>query len=147
MSSSAARVAPSYAPRYNSSTSRPMRGAPSSIQQTSRPQIQVIKTEDTFKARRAWPILLIGLLVIVLAFALPLVVNTRMAQTSYAIRDVRVELAGVKAESTVLESQLHELNAAPSLQSRAQELGLVRAAAPGVISLTDGTVNGGEPAE
>ncbi|MFZ1381775.1 MAG: hypothetical protein WAS54_03185 [Scrofimicrobium sp.] len=145
-SSSAARVAPSYAPRYVSAANRPVRRAPLSEQESSRPHIQVVTRTETASPGRAWPIVLLALVVLIVAVALPLVINTHMAQTSYAVRDLRVELAEVNAQSTVLESQLLELNAAPALQERAKTLGLVRGAAPGAVSLVDGTVTGGEPA-
>lgn len=146
MSTSAVRVAPSYAPRYDSVASRPGRGGPAASPEATRPSFQVIEGTQAQKAVRVWPILVAALLVLVLALIVPLVINTRMAQTSYAIRDLRVELAEVKAHTSTLEEQLFELQAAPSLQEKAKGLGLVRAAAPGVVSVIDGTVSGGEPA-
>ncbi|WRS29449.1 hypothetical protein U6G28_07915 [Actinomycetaceae bacterium MB13-C1-2] len=146
-SNSAARVAPSYAPRYTSAASRPVRRSSLSEQESGHPHIQVVTRNETASPGRAWPIVLLALLILTVAIALPLVVNTHMAQTSYAIRDLRVELAEVNTQSTVLESRLLELNAAPALQERAETLGFVRAAAPGAVSLVDGTVTGGEPAK
>lgn len=145
--SNAARIAPSYAPRYNAGASRPVRHTPITEADASKPRIQVVSRQEGTAPGRAWPVVLLALFVLAVAIALPLVINTHMAQTSYAIRDLRVELAEVNAQSTVLESQLLELNAAPALQERAESLGLVRAAAPGVVSLVEGTVTGGEPAQ
>lgn len=146
MSSSAASVARSYAPRYASPAgrpaSRPVRGV-----ESARLAIRVVSQNDAPSRSRAWPVVLAALLSLVVAIAVPLVINTQMAETSYAIRDVQVQLAELEAERIVLEAELLEASSPQALEQKARALGLVPAGAPGTVSLVDGTVTGGEPAQ
>lgn len=146
MSSSAGSVARSYAPRYVSPAGRP---APRTVRgaESVRPSIQVVSQSDSPARSHAWPIVLAALFLLIVAIAVPLVINTQMAETSYAIRDAQVQLAELEAQRIVLEADLLEASSPQALEQRARALGLVPAGAPGTVSLVDGTVTGGEPAQ
>ena len=73
--------------------------------------------------------------------------NTQMAQRAYEIREMKVELAELKTRTGALERDLMAEGSPEVLADKAEALGLVPAAAVGVISLQEGTVEGGEVSE
>lgn len=121
--------------------------APTAVPEPSRPApLRIVETDRLPSKHSAWPFVVIALFLLVVAIAVPLVVNTHMAQTAYAIRDQRIELAELNAEIATMETQLLELSSPQLLDSKARALGLVPAGKPGTVSLLDGSVVGGEPA-
>lgn len=146
MPNNAARNAPSYAPRYHSASNRPLRRSSAAATALPASNLRVISDQGRLRFARTWPIVLVALLVLVVAIALPLIINTQMAQTSYAIRDQRVQLAELSAQTTVLEANLLAASSPQVLDAKARALGLVPAGAPGTVSLTEGSVTGGEEA-
>ncbi len=139
MTASALRSMPSHSPRQARGDRRPASSP------TARPAIGVV-SRSSAEVGRAWPIILMAVLVLVAAIAIPLVVNTRMAQTAYEIRDLQVELAELEAQQVVLEAQVLEASSPEALDVAARELGLVPIKKVGTLSLIDHTLTGGEPA-
>lgn len=144
MSSTAS--ARTYAPRYATPAARPGSHAPRPAP-LPRTTIHVIERPEPDAKSRAWPVVLAALLLLVLAIAVPLVINTQMAEMAYEIRDAQVELAEVQAQTSVLEADLLRAASPQELGARAKELGLVPAAAPGTVNLDEATVTGGQPAQ
>ena len=160
MASTGAQLAPSYAPTRSRGGVYHPRVRPSRVGLTTegssarvlRPegevpaisrQLHVVDGDKKAIKASGWSFLFLALVVAVVAIVLPLVLNTQMAQRSYDIRDLQVELAELQAQTSSLEADLLEASSSVSLEAKARELGLVPAQAPGVISLEQGTVEGG----
>ena len=111
------------------------------------PRIHVVPGQKTVLRRKAWPFVLLVVIIVVMTVAVPMVINTQMAQRAYAIRDQQIELAELKAEGDALEAQLLAVESPANLEEKAQALGLVPAGHIGAISLTEKTVVGGVAAE
>lgn len=107
-------------------------------------RIQVIPGKQMAQRAMAWPYILLAAALVILMIAVPMVVNTQMAQRAYEIRDQQVALAELKAESDTLESALLVAQSPQALEKRAKDLGLVPAGEVGSISLQRKTVEGGE---
>lgn len=110
----------------------------------ARPGLRVVEGRRTLRSPAA--LVLAAVVVLVLAVLVPLVINTQMAETAYAMRDRQVELAELQAERTTLQSQLLRTSSGESLESKARAQGMVPAGNAGVVSLRAKTVRGGEPA-
>ncbi|WP_043534251.1 hypothetical protein [Actinomyces polynesiensis] len=131
MSTAAARTRPA---------SRPER-----LRETVRPDLRVV--EGRSPRRSVVPLVVIALLVLVAAIIAPMVINTQMAETSFAIRDQQLKLNALEAESWTLQTQLQQLSSPIALEKAAREQGMVPAGTTGLISLSDGSVEGGQPAQ
>lgn len=131
MSTAAARTRPA---------SRPER-----LRETTRPDLRVVEGRDP--RRSLVPLVLVALLVLVAAIIAPMVINTQMAETSFAIRDQQLKLNALEAQSWTLQTQLQEIASPISLEKAARAQGMVPAGATGFISLSGGTVEGGQPAQ
>lgn len=119
-------------------------GSPRSSSST---RIQVLAGQKVNLRVSAWPFILIASLLVILTIALPMVVNTQMAQRAYEIRDQRVQLAEINAQVETLEAQLLVASSPQMLEEKASKMGLVRAGNIGTINLADGVVEGGEAAQ
>lgn len=169
MSTSTTRIAPSYSPHsayrrpsaaLAHSYADPTEGSsarklaqlpdPLGVSQTSpgktRERLRVVEGEREAITHNAWPFVLLAVLAIVVAVVLPLVLNTQMAQRSYDIRDIQIELAELRSETTALENQVLKEAAPDSLEEKARAIGLLPSEGTGVITLGTGTVEGGTPA-
>lgn len=111
------------------------------------PRIQVVSGHvPNAKRMSAWPLILLATLMVVLTVAVPMVINTQMAQRAYEIRDLKVTLAELTAQGETLETQVLITSSPQELEKKALAFGLVPAGNVGAISLEAGTVEGGEPA-
>lgn len=167
MSTSAARIAPSYSPHIAQSRRPSAKAAhayahategslarqlavpeqtPKSAPDSTRDRLRVVEGDRSALRRSAWPFVLLALLAAALAIVFPMVLNTQMAQRSYDIRDMQIELAELRSEASALESQVLQAGAPDSLEVKAREIGLLPAAGTGIITLESGTVEGGVPA-
>ncbi len=144
MSANALRSAPLQVPRQASAPRRP--AATPTTGMSERPALSVVRRAEPLEVGRTWPVILMAVLALVAAIAIPLAVNTQMAQTSYEIRDQQVELAELEAQQAVLETRVLEVASPESLDAKARSLGLVPIKKIGTLSLIDGTLSGGEPA-
>lgn len=117
---------------------------PSGGQARPRPGLRVVEGRRAQGSPAA--LVLLAVVVLLLAVLVPLVINTQMAETAYAMRDQQVELAQLQAEQTTLQSRLLDESSPQSLESKARAQGMVPAGAAGVVSLRAKSVRGGEPA-
>ena len=125
-----------------------LRNAPERLTQTgTQPRIHVIPGQKIKLRRAAWPYILLVVVLVVLTVALPMVINTQMAQRAYEIRDQQIVLAELNAEADSLSSQLLAVESPGVLEEKAKALGLVPAGHIGAISLGAGTITGGVPAQ
>ncbi|MDC4233076.1 hypothetical protein M3T53_05035 [Actinomyces sp. B33] len=85
-------------------------------------------------------------LLVIAAILASMVLNTRMAQTSFAIRDQQILLNELDAEAWTMQARLEELASPSSLQRAAEANGMVPAGPTGFITLSSATVEGGTPA-
>lgn len=120
---------------------RPALRVETSAEHHSSPQLRVIEGSSPQRARL--PLLLIGLFVVILSVALPLVLQTRMAHTAFEIRTYHLELNAVNAKTWTIQTQLRAAESAVSLENKARSLGMVPAQVSGTISLSNGVVDGG----
>ena len=131
--SSAVRAPRSTAPRR----AEPRAAAP-------RPQLTVVRA--IAPARTTLPFLVLVVLLLVSALLAPMILNAQMARTAYAMQRSQIELNEVEDHTETLRTQVQEASSPGHLAMRAAALGMVPAAAPGDIVLSDGTISGGEPA-
>lgn len=114
---------------------------------TKAPALHVIEGANAGAKRSGGALVVLVAAIFLLAIVVPLIANTSMAQLSYAVRDMRVELAEEQAQIDSLETQLMKVSSADGLAEKATKVGLVPAGRIGVISLKDGIVEGGVPAQ
>lgn len=125
-----------------------LRSQPSRLEEAEQEtRIHVVPGQKNVLRRKAWPFVILAVIIVVLAVAVPMVINTQMAQRAYEIRDQQIALAELKAEGDALEAQLLVVESPANLEDKAQALGLVPAGHMGAISLTERTVVGGVAAE
>ena len=79
--------------------------------------------------------------------ATSMVLNTRMAQTSFEIREQQLALNELEAKSWTMRAELDRKASPTELERAAKANGMVPAGSPGFISLDKGTVEGGTPAK
>ena len=121
---------PSVAPKKSSST-----------------RIQVVAGQRINVRTSAWPFILIASVLVILTIALPMVVNTQMAQRAYEIRDQHVQLAEINARVETMEAELLVVSSPQKLEEKANAIGLVRSGSIGAVTLATRTVEGGEAAQ
>lgn len=121
---------------------RPVFRVPSTVtQEDHAPSLRVI--EGTTPKRARTPLLLIGLLVIVISIAVPMILQTRMAQTAFEIHEYQLEINAINAQTWRAQSELRTFESAQVLEEKARALGMVPARVSGTISLSTQTVDGG----
>ena len=109
--------------------------------------IEVVPGQKVALRPKAWPFILIAAVLVVLTVVLPMVVNTQMAQRAYEIRDQQIVLSELNAQVETLEAEVLIAASPSKLRERAEANGLVPSGAIGAISLTERTIEGGEPAQ
>lgn len=92
------------------------------------------------------PFLVLIATIFLSAFLVQLVVNAQMVSTAYAMQEKQIELNELQDHTETLQTQVERASSPETLAQRAEELGMVRAQAPGAICLEDGTITGGEAA-
>ncbi len=103
--------------------------------------------EGVAPRRSTIPMALLALLVLVIAVVTPMVINTRMAETSFDIKEQQILLNQLDAEASTLRTQLQEKSSPTSLDKKARAAGMVPAGRTGIIRLETGTVEGGVAAQ
>ena len=76
-----------------------------------------------------------------------MVLNTRMAQTSFAIREQQLQLNELEAQAWTMRAELDRKASPTELEKAAKANGMVPAGASGFITLETGTVEGETPAK
>lgn len=120
---------------------RPALRVQTSADKQRSPQLRVIEGLSPQRARI--PMLIIGLVVVILSVAVPLILQTRMAHTAFEIRKYQLELNAVNAQTWTIQTELRAAESAISLEKKARAIGMVPAQVSGTISLSNGVVDGG----
>ena len=105
----------------------------------NRPQLRVVSG-----ASRAASSSLPFLTVIILVLAGALI--TSMLLNAYRMKEKQIELNVAEDHVETLRTQVQEASAPDALAGRAKELGMVPAAAPGVVDVNKGQLTEGTPA-
>ncbi len=130
------------------SISSPARTRPTSradqLRDAERPELRVVG--GRIPLRSTVPIVVLVLVVLLVSIIVPMVLNTQMAETSFAIREQQLQLNELEAESWSLQSELQQVSSPVALEKAARTHGMVPAGSLGFISLDAGTVGGGEAA-
>ena len=85
--------------------------------------------------------------VAIAAVVVSMILNTRMAQTAFEIREQQLQLNELEAQSWARGAALGGAAAPRPREGAARGHGLVPAGRTGVITLGTGTVEGGKPAQ
>ncbi len=125
-------------PRSRPTASEPQRTA--SPARRELPRLRVVRAQDRPRTRAPF----VALCVAILAGALlgALLLNTAMAQTSFAIHDRQIELARLSERQQALAQSLAIQDSPERLAERARAAGMVPAPPPAFIDLADGTIVG-----
>ncbi|WP_127842265.1 hypothetical protein [Actinomyces wuliandei] len=111
---------------------------------TSRPRLRVVT--GAAPARTTLPFLALIILVLAGALVASMLLNARMADTAYRMKEAQVELNVLNDHVETLRTDVQEASAPDSLATRASERGMVPAGAPGVVDLERSTLTEGASA-
>ncbi|WP_291462982.1 hypothetical protein [Actinomyces sp.] len=103
--------------------------------------------EGTHPRRSAVAILMLLVAVALASVLASMVLNTRMAQTSFEIREQQLALNELEAQSWTMRAELDRKASPAELEKAAKANGMVPAGTSGFITLETGTVEGGTPAK
>lgn len=103
--------------------------------------------EGTRPRRSIAAILMLFVTVALASVVVSMVLNTRMAQTSFEIREQQLVLNELEAESWTMRAELDRKASPTELEKAAQANGMVPAGKSGFITLETGTVEAGTPAK
>ena len=92
-------------------------------------------------------ILMLFVAVAVASVVVSMVLNTRMAQTSFEIREQQLVLNELEAQSWTMRAELDRKASPTELEKAAKANGMVPAGKSGFITLETGTVEAGTPAK
>ena len=127
--------------------------APSGRRSTARDQVRQVKEQPQLHvvrgvapARATMPFLLVVVAILVGALAASMFLNAKMADTAYKMKTAQAELNVLNDHIETVRSDVQKASAPDTLASRAAELGMVPAAAPGVVDLPASTLSGGTAA-
>lgn len=112
---------------------------------SGRPELRVVR--GVVPSRRTLPFLVLVIGILACALVSSMLLNARMADTAYKMKTAQVELNVLNDHIETVRADVQEASAADTLAARAAELGMVPAAAPGVVDLADSTLAGGSAAE
>lgn len=110
------------------------------------PQRQLRVVRGIAPGRSTIPFVLLIATILIGALATTMVLNAKMATTAYELQKASTELDVVEDHVETVRGQVNDAAAPDALADRAVELGMVPAAAPGVVDLRSGTVTGGSAA-
>ena len=116
----------------------------SRTRETLRPTLHLI--EGKIPQRSVIPLALLAIAILLAAIVVPLVVNTQMAETAFELREMQLEVNALDAEAWTLQTQLHNASSPQALEKSARDLGMVPAGPTGFVTLSNGTVEGGQAA-
>lgn len=110
------------------------------VEAPERPRLRVVRAPARPRARGPFVLVCVGILLGALLAAL--VLNTSMAQTSFAIHDRQVALARLSEQQQELAQELASAASPGMLAARARDLGMVPAPPPAFLRLSDGAIIG-----
>lgn len=121
---------------------------PASRPEPRRDDVRELRIVEGARPRRSVLAILVLLVIVAMASVVAsMVLNTRMAQTSFEIREQQLALNELEAKSWTMRAELDRKASPTELERAAKANGMVPAGSPGFISLDKGTVEGGTPAK
>ena len=121
---------------------------PAARPELRREEVRELRIVEGTRPRRSAVAILMLLVAVALASVLAsMVLNTRMAQTSFEIREQQLVLNELEAQSWTLRAELDRKASPAELEKAAKANGMVPAGTSGFITLETGTVEGGTPAK
>ena len=121
---------------------------PATRPEPRRDDVRELRIVEGARPRRSVLAILVLLVSVAMASVVAsMVLNTRMAQTSFEIREQQLALNELEAKSWTMRAELDRKASPTELERAAKANGMVPAGSPGFISLDKGTVEGGTPAK
>ena len=121
---------------------------PATRPEPRRDDVRELRIVEGARPRRSVLAILVLLVIVAMASVVAsMVLNTRMAQTSFEIREQQLSLNELEAKSWTMRAELDRKASPTELERAAKANGMVPAGSPGFISLDKGTVEGGTPAK
>ena len=121
---------------------------PATRPEPRRDDVRELRIVEGARPRRSVLAILVLLVIVAMASVVAsMVLNTRMAQTSFEIREQQLALNELEAKSWTMRAELDRKASPTELERAAKANGMVPAGSPGFISLDKGTVEGGTPAQ
>ena len=121
---------------------------PAARPELRREEVRELRIVEGTRPRRSAVAILMLLVAVALASVLAsMVLNTRMAQTSFEIREQQLALNELEAQSWTMRAELERKASPAELEKAAKANGMVPAGTSGFITLETGTVEGGTPAK
>ena len=121
---------------------------PATRPEPRRDDVRELRIVEGARPRRSVLAILVLLVIVAMASVVAsMVLNTRMAQTSFGVREQQLALNELEAKSWTMRAELDRKASPTELERAAKANGMVPAGSPGFISLDKGTVEGGTPAK
>lgn len=121
---------------------------PAARPELRREEVRELRIVEGTRPRRSAVAILMLLVAVALGSVLAsMVLNTRMAQTSFEIREQQLVLNELEAQSWNMRAELDRKASPTELEKAAKANGMVPAGTSGFITLETGTVEGGTPAK
>ena len=121
---------------------------PAARPELRREEVRELRIVEGTRPRRSAVAILMLLVAVALGSVLAsMVLNTRMAQTSFEIREQQLALNELEAQSWPMRAALDRKASPTELEKAAKANGMVPAGTSGFITLETGTVEGGTPAK
>lgn len=125
-----------------------VKARPATRPEPRRDDVRELRIVEGARPRRSVLAVLVLLVIVAMASVVAsMVLNTRMAQTSFEIREQQLALNELEAKSWTMRAELDRKASPTELERAAKANGMVPAGSPGFISLDKGTVEGGTPAK
>ena len=120
---------------------------PAARPELRREEVREFHVVEGTRPRRSVMAILMLVTVALASVLASMVLNTRMAQTSFAIREQQLQLNELEAQAWTMRAELDRKASPTELEKAAKANGMVPAGASGFITLETGTVEGGTPAK
>ena len=120
---------------------------PAARPELRREEARELRIVEGTRPRRSIAAILMLFVTALASVVVSMVLNTRMAQTSFEIREQQLVLNELEAESWTMRAELDRKASPTELEKAAQANGMVPAGKSGFITLETGTVEAGTPAK
>ena len=121
---------------------------PAARPELRREEVRELRIVEGTRPRRSAVAIRMLLVAVALGSVLAsMVLNTRMAQTSFEIREQQLALNELEAQSWTMRAELDRKASPTELEKAAKANGMVPAGTSGFITRETGTVEGGTPAK
>ena len=121
---------------------------PAARPELRRDEVHELRLVQGARPRRSLMAVVALLVIVALASVVTsMVLNTRMAQTSFEIREQQLALNELEAQSWTMRAELDRKASPTELEKAAKANGMVPAGKSGFITLETGTVEAGIPAK